>query len=154
MNGHRRQRRTVMQLNADPESVFPLLCPVRETEWIDTWKCEMVYTDSGQAEADCVFKTAFPADGPEDVWVVSRYEPPRVIEFIRTNPLRVMRYTISLERAAPGTRAVWTQLITGLSPEGDRWVAALDDAAFARRMGDLERMLNHYLATGRMLADG
>jgi hypothetical protein len=85
--------------------------------------------------------------------VVSRYEPPRLIEFIRTNPLRVMRYTITLDRTATGARAVWTQVITGLSPEGNRLVEALDDAAFARRMADLERMLNHYLATGRMLAD-
>ncbi len=152
MNGTRRRRSTVMHLEADPTAVFPLLCPVREYEWIDSWTCEMVYTDCGRAEADCVFKTAFPADGPEDVWVVSRYEPPRLIEFIRTNPLRVMRYTITLEPAGTGARAVWTQVITGLSPEGDRFVAALDDTAFARRMAELERMLNHYLATGRMPA--
>jgi hypothetical protein len=152
MSGYRRQRSTVMHLDADPKTVFPLLCPVRETEWIDSWRCEVVYTDSGRAEADCVFKTAFPGDGPEDVWVVSRYEPPRVIEFIRTNALRVMRYTITLEPAVPGARAVWTQVMTGLNPEGDRFVAALDDAAFTRRMAELERMLNHFLTTGRMLA--
>ena len=152
MNGCRRTRSVTMHLGSDPETVFPLLCPVRESDWIETWQCEMVHSESGRAELDCVFKTTFPSDGPEDTWVVARYESPRVIEFVRTNPLRVMRYTITLRLRDRGhTEAVWTQVVTGLNEEGDRLVAAMDDEAFTERMGMLEWMLNHYLTTGRML---
>lgn len=141
-----------MRLGSDPATVFPLLCPVRESDWIETWRCEMVHSESGRAELDCVFKTAFPSDGPEDVWVISRHEPPLRIEFVRTNPLRVMRYAITLRPLAGGeTEATWTQVVTGLGAEGDRFVRSMDDAAFTARMAALERMLNHYLGTGTML---
>jgi len=140
-----------MHLTAAPARVFPLLCPTREYDWIDTWKCRMVYSQSGHAELDCIFKTDFPADGPEDTWVVSRYEPPLLIEFVRVNSLRAIRYTISLrETAAAATEADWHQVVTGLSDEGNAVVRGLDETAFIQRMEALEKLLNHYLATGQM----
>src|SRR5512137_994788 len=108
MNGARITRSFKMLVAAAPSRVFPLLCPTREYDWIDTWKCRMVYSESGHAEPDCIFKTDFPTDGPEDTWVVSRYEPPLLIEFVRVNTLRAIRYTISLRETAGGqTEAVW-----------------------------------------------
>jgi hypothetical protein len=141
-----------MHLAAAPAVVFPLLCPARESDWIDTWKCRMVYSASGYAEPDCIFKTDFPADGPEDTWVVSRYDPPLLIEFVRVNTLRAIRYTISLRETAAGrTEAEWRQVITGLTEEGSAFVRGSDKTAFIKRMGEVEKMLNHYLDTGRML---
>ena len=64
MNGVRTRRSFRMQLASSPEKIFPLLCPTCEYDWIDTWKCRMIYSDSGHAELDCVFKTDFPSDGP------------------------------------------------------------------------------------------
>jgi hypothetical protein len=144
-----------MRLAAAPAKTFPLLCPTCEYDWIDTWNCRMVYSESGHAEPDCIFKTDFPADGPEDTWVVSRYEPPLLIEFVRVNPLRAIRYAISLRETAAGeTEADWRQVITGLNEEGNSLVQGLDEAAFRKRMGELEKMLNHYLGTGRRLRLG
>jgi hypothetical protein len=45
-------------LSFPPDLVFPLLCPVREYEWLDGWECEMIYSTSGIAEDSCIFKTA------------------------------------------------------------------------------------------------
>ncbi len=155
MNGARLTRSFTMHLASAPEEVFPLLCPTREYDWIETWKCRMVYSASGYAELDCIFKTDFPSDGPEDTWVVSRYEPPLLVEFVRVNPLRAIRYTICLRETAAGeTEADWRQVITGLNEEGDGFVRSLDAAAFSRRMEGLEKLLNHYLANGRMLHHG
>lgn len=151
MNTARTKRSYCMKLAATPETVFPLLCPTREYDWIDTWKSRLIYSDSGYAELDCVFKTDFPADGPEDTWVVCRYEPPQRIEFVRVNPLRAIRYTICLREAPAGnTEADWSQVITGLSDEGNAFVRDLNETAFSRRMGELEEILNHYLTTGQM----
>ena len=142
-----------MHLVAKPEAVFPLLCPVREYEWIETWSCEVVYTRSGVAELDCVFRTSFAADGPDDTWVVSRYEPPSRIEFVRVNGLRSMRYVIELSpHGESGTRATWSQVLTGLNADGDRLLEAQSDQAFSERLSGIERMLNHFLATGERLS--
>jgi hypothetical protein len=145
-------KRYEMQLAAEPEKVFPLLCPVREYEWIEPWRCDLVHSESGYAELDCVFKTAFPGDRPEDVWVVSRFEPPGQIQFVRINPIRAMRYSITLEANGDGTTtALWEQVITGLSPEGNALLESLSDERYRSEKKALELMLNHYLGTGSML---
>jgi len=46
------------KLDASPATVFPLYCPVRETEWADGWIPELVISSSGIAERDCVFVTS------------------------------------------------------------------------------------------------
>jgi hypothetical protein len=148
----RRRLQHSMILAGPPERVFPLLCPTREYDWIETWQCEMISSDSGFAEPDCVFRTSFPADGPPDTWVVSGYEPPDLIEFVRVNPLRCIRYTIALRQVRPQeTEAEWSQIITALSSAGNDTVRGLTDEAYAQKMALLQRMLNHYLTTGRRL---
>jgi hypothetical protein len=145
-------RTHTMLLAGLPEKVFPFLCPVREYEWIETWACEMIYTGSGFAEPDCVFRTNSPGGGEEDVWVTSRYEPPRVIEFVRVNALRAIRYTITLVPNGDGTtRAEWKQVVTGLTAPGDEFVDRCTDEEYKTLMVRLEGMLNHFLRTGEML---
>lgn len=144
----------VMQLAASPGEVFPLLCPVREYEWIDVWQCEMIHSASGVAEDGAVFRTAFPQDGPPDVWVISRYEPPHVIEFVRVNAWRTIHYAIHLEsEEGRKSRWRWTQTLTGLDAEGDAQVAAVDASDFAQKIDALGAKLAHFLATGTMLRD-
>ncbi len=153
MNRNRTIKSYTMQLDGNPDDIFPLLCPVREYEWIEPWQCEMVYTDSGRAELDCIFKTNFPGDGPEDTWVVSRYEPPRCIEFVRVNAIRSIRYRIEITpQGDKSSQALWKQVITGLNPQGDDFVKGCRDEAYYEEMGILQNMLNHFLKTGEMMA--
>jgi hypothetical protein len=149
-------KRTVLKhtmlLERDPEIVFPLLCPVREYEWISTWKADLIYSRSGLAELDCIFQTSFPTDGPKDTWVVCRYEKPTLVEFVRVNAIRAIRYTITLRQFGEGkTEAEWRQIVTGLDDEGDRLVEGLSNDAFKKRMEALKGMLNHFMSTGKML---
>jgi len=154
MNHSRTVVSHVMQLAAAPGEVFPLLCPVREYEWIEGWRCEMIYSASDLAEAGAVFRTEFPQDGPPDVWVISRYVPPRTIEFVRVNQLRAIHYAIHLESEDAGHSSWrWTQTLTGLDAEGEALVAAVDAKAFAQKIAVLEARLAHFLATGTMLRD-
>jgi len=133
-----------------PEKIFPLLCPVREYEWIEHWKCEMIYSESGYAELDCIFKTNFPDDG-EDIWVVSKYNPPSVIEFVRINKLRSIRYLITLSEYQPGkTQSEWRQVITALNENGNILVSDLSEQEFISEKMVLEKLLNHYLLTKKM----
>jgi hypothetical protein len=106
--------------------VFPLLSPTREYEWIEPWKCELIRSASGFAEANCVFRTRSPADGSEEVWVISRYEPNKRIDFVRQDERRVMFYSIDLEANGDGTTTARnTQVLTTLNEEGNRILNAL-----------------------------
>lgn len=139
-------------VHAEPEAIFPLLCPVLEYDWVPGWDCRLVYTESGVAEPGCVFQTDKPGDGGVDTWVVSHYEPDKRIEFVRVNRLRTIQYDIHLEPAGDGsTRLLWEQTITALDEAGDRHVDGLREEDFARMIESLEAMIEHYLSTGEML---
>jgi len=141
-------------LSAAPSRVFPLLCPVREYEWIEHWRCEVLHTVSGVAEPGCVFRTAFPDSWGPEVWVVSRFEPCEHIAFVRTGSLRTMRYAIALRPDGQGTRICWQQEVTALNAEGQALLLNSTPEAFERQMRLLNEMLDHYLATGAMLRGG
>jgi len=138
------------QLNSTPEKIFPLLCPTREYDWIENWKCDLVYSKSGFAELDCIFKTAFPGEG-EETWITDRMEPNKLIQFIRVSDLRVIRYSISLTSSKIGTTtAKWEQTISALNEDGNRSVDRYSNSDFEKLIKGLETQINHYLATGEM----
>src|SRR5688572_20275858 len=92
-------------LLAPPERVFPLLCPVREADWIVGWDPLLVVSDSGVAERDCVFVTAAqPADA---VWYVTRHEPDAgFVEMIKITPqVTACRLSIQLRATTSGCEA-------------------------------------------------
>lgn len=141
----------IQQFQAPPDKVFPLLCPVREYEWIEPWQCEILHSDSGIAEKNCVFRTRLPGETSDDVWVVCRYEPNTRIEFVRVNVLRTMSISIALTDNGDGTtRAVNELLLVGLTEQGNQALNELSkNFSFEFSMGEV--MLNHYLTTGNML---
>jgi len=138
------------QLISAPDKVFPLLCPTREYDWIETWQCDLIFSDSGFAEPDCVFKTNFPGE-MEEIWITDRIEPDQIIQFIRVSGQRVIRYCISLTDNGDGsTTARWEQVITALNEEGNLYVENCSNHEFEQRIKNLEMKLNHYLNTGEM----
>jgi hypothetical protein len=133
-----------------PEDVFPMLCPVREYEYIPGWECSIVYLDSGLAEQGGVFTTDSHGEGGQkDVWVISRYDPNRAIEFIRVNGMRSMVHRIELQDTETGgTVVTLEQVITGLTEEGNHHVQTLKQSDFTAMLSHMEELLQHYLATG------
>ena len=67
------RRRFTQRLVGKPSEVFPLLCPVREVDWIEDWDPLAVFSESGVAERDCIFITA--ASPSDAIWIVTRHEP-------------------------------------------------------------------------------
>jgi hypothetical protein len=148
---------------APPERVFPLLCPVREAEWVPGWQYRLVYSESGVAEYGCVFITPN-EDGTETTWVVTQYNPSSFhIAFVWINPgLVTAQIRISLTSSAgvqtspdhksPGhTRALIQYTYTGLSAEGNREVERYDRTWFRHKMQSWETVINHYLQTGKRI---
>ncbi len=143
-----------LDIAATPEKVFPLLCPVREYDWIEHWQCQVRYSESGVAENNCIFETDFPHNGGPETWVVSRYEKNRCIEFVRfTAHEKIVKLDIRLTGTQPGaTRMSWRKTFTGLSPQGNRVITALAEEKFEPESEMIARILNHYLSTGKRLS--
>ena len=144
------------EIPAPPDRVFPLLCPVRESEWIPGWSCELIYSESGVAEKGCIFKTSFPGEG-EELWVVTRHEPESgrfdAVRFIDGS--RLVAVEVSLSSADGGSSTlVWTQTVTALNDAGNEYIDAFSEPAQQARMDALGKMLAHYCGTGRMLGAG
>jgi hypothetical protein len=142
--------------SAPPEQVFPLLCPVREAEWVPGWQYRLIYSRSGVAEAGCVFTTPND-DGSETFWVVTEYEPAAFrVAFAWVWPGMVAtQLRIALERNPQGaTSAHIRYTYTGLSPAGNQEVARYDRAWFEKKMRSWEAAINHYLRTGKRIEAG
>jgi hypothetical protein len=147
----RATRTYVQHLVAPPARVLPLLCPVREADWIDGWDPRIVYSDSGLVEPDCVFVTA--SVSGEAVWYVTRCSrQENFVEMVKITPgVTACRLTIGLRAADGGCEATVTYSHTSLGPEGDAFVASFTDAYYVQFMRDWEARLNHYLQHGTAL---
>lgn len=139
-----------MNLPFAAETIWPQLCPTREYDWIETWACELVHSESGYNEYGCVFRTDLPTEGDE-TWVTSRFEPHERIEFVRSNTDRVIHFVIELDPDGEGgTNVKWTHHVTALNAAGIDYIKE-KPAAFKVQMSMLNTMLSHYLRTGEML---
>jgi hypothetical protein len=141
-------------IKASPDRVFPLLCPVREAEWLDGWTAELLRSESGYSEEGCVFRTVFPGE-PETIWIVTRHEPETGrVDFARvTAGLVATRLSIRVQPTGEGESSVLvTYDFTTTSPEGERLVATRhSEEAFQKAMRWWERAMNHFLETGTTL---
>lgn len=151
--GKRTVERYNGRIDAPPGEVFPLLCPIREYDWLDGWACNMIYSDSGVAENNCIFESEF-ASGIEATWVtIKRDEENFLFEFIILFPgLAVARMDYSLMENGDGTTTFhWVRTMTGLSENGNQMVDQTAGEPFRQIMDWVVDSLNHYLRTGKML---
>jgi len=134
-------------LAAPPADVFPLLCPVREREWVKGWDPKLVLTESGHVEQDCVFVME---DRPDDsIWVVTQWDPERFsVKFFKVTPgLTVAKIEIQLREAEGAkTYADVTYGYTALSNEGEAFVDGFTRNHYEDFMREWETELNQFLA--------
>ena len=139
-------------LAAPPARVFPLLCPVREAEWVNDWRPKLVLSESGVAEPGCVFIT--PGIPEDALWMVITHDPEKFrVEIIKIIPGVVIgKITISLSAEGDdGCAADITYAYTSISDHGDRALEEFTETHFRGFMEIWEMELNHFLRTGTML---
>lgn len=148
---YRVTRTYVQRIAASPERVFPLLCPVREADWIEGWGPIAVWSGSGVAERDCVFVTE--TDDHRAVWYITEHSPEEgFVEMLRITPgVTACRLTIRLSPGEVGTDAQVTYSHTSLGPAGDEFVASFTEEHYLSFMREWEARMNHYLKTGSAL---
>jgi hypothetical protein len=138
-------RTYVQRIEARAEEVFPLLCPVREKEWLPGWDCRMIYSRSGVAERGAVFETAH-AQGLT-LWVMTEHIPSHRIEFTRWQPDGLLvSIEIELGRHHEGDTAVCiAYTYTAVNDQGQAALASLGEADWLRQMTYWESSMNAWL---------
>ncbi len=135
------------------DQVFPLLCPVREADWLDGWEYKMIHSKSGLIEQDCVFST--PHHGKfETIWQVTQYDKEHYhIEFVRLTPKEnIVKINIKLKEIdTKTTQADISYQYTALNPEQNEFIKNELEQSFKQSMNWWEKAINHYLATNKML---
>jgi len=145
----RKVQRFSVTLETTPEEFFPLLCPAREADWIPGWDCELIYTDSGYAEENCIFKTDKSNAVGDGLWVFTGFETNRYVEFVRMQKDLVMSARITVTDNDDGTvTATWNMISTGLTERGNEQVGRLSDGIHS---GAIAKMLEHYLKKGKTI---
>lgn len=144
-------RTYTQRLCAEPARVFPLLCPVREAEWLERWDPISVTTQSGTAEVDCVFSTC--ASPRNTLWYITRHEPETgFVEMLKITPeVTACKLRIQLNATREGSEARITYTHTSLGPAGDAFVEGFTEVHYTAFMQDWETRLNHFLRTGTRL---
>ena len=140
-------------IHATPEVVFPLLCPVRESEWLDGWNYHMIYSVSGLVEEGAVFIT--PLQGEEDtVWVVTHHDPAtHSVNFVRFTPgsrtcvLEIVVFPKDASTSFVDIRYTYT----GITPEGNDFIDGYSEEVFIEAMKFWEKSMNYFIKTGQMI---
>lgn len=157
LRGERFERRAQFETHGSPDKVFPLLCPVREYEWIPGWKCTMHYSRSGVAEKNAVFTTARMLRARAVVWSCITYEPDSFVEYLMVSGRDgVIRLSIGLEsKGEDRTEVTWEMVFTATSPIGHRVGRhQFSEAAFREMIASRKGELDHFLTTGEMIGPG
>jgi hypothetical protein len=135
-----------------PDEVFPLLCPVREAEWVNGWHPKLVLTESGFAEPGCIFVTAGVPD--DAVWIMTeldrRHHRLAILKIIPGVVVGEISVHLSAD-GDEGSLADITYAYTSLSDYGNQMLDGFTEAHFVAFMETWENELNHFLTTGTKL---
>ncbi len=149
-------RSYTIHLDAPPSRVFPLFEPVGEQSWAIDWKPVFLFPPSGAAQAGAVFTTqVHEDDGQDTIWMMSTYDPASYcLSYLRVTPgSRVGIIDIRCEGTSDGgTAATITYTFTGLSEEGNEFIARLTPAHYQEYIASWETAINQYLHSGQALA--
>lgn len=132
------------------EEFFPLLCPAREADWIPGWDCDLIYTDSGYAEENCVFRTDRSNSVGDGLWMFTGFKVNDYIDFVRVQQDIVTRARITVSDDGDGTvTATWDILYTGLTEKGNEEIVKLSEEPPTQAAPI--KMIDHYLKKGKTI---
>jgi hypothetical protein len=140
-------------INATPDKMFPLLCPVREADWLDGWRYNMIYSESGLVEEGAVFSTSY--EGEDDtVWIVTKHDSKiHEVEFARfTHNSRTCVLRIAVNSKDENSSYVdVSYTYTGITPAGNDFIDNFTEETFLEAVTFWEKSMNYFLETGERL---
>ena len=136
------------RVSAPPARVFPLLCPVREHDWIPGWSARTIYSESGVAENNGVFLAQLP-DRSEALFIVTRHDAQAgAVEYVvLRGGTHVEKLDLALTDNGDGSTTVsWTRTYTGLNEAGNAQIQQHVADGFLARMQHLHELLERHLS--------
>lgn len=134
-----------------PETIFPLLCPAREADWIPGWNTELIFTESGYAEDKCVFRTDKSNSAGEGLWTFTGFTLNEYIEFVRFQRDVLRHCKIHLTQNEDGTTtATWKIISTALSEKGNKLLDNISTEE--RKRQPIFELIDYYLRNGEMIS--
>ena len=147
-------RKHTIKVNASKEELFPLLCPVRESEWMPGFSSQNVYSESGFAELHCIFQTG-PNEVNKTIWIIPVYEKDNFIEFIyHEAKIKVVIIKLSLSDLSNSETSLQVEYIyTSLSEDGNTQLEGITEEAFKNQINSWEICLNYFFKNGTIIPD-
>ena len=142
----RRQSKTAYwRFHATPEKLFPLLCPTREADWLEGTTHELVFTNSGYAEMDYIFRSGFFGLG-EEIWVRFEHVENRSLAYLRFSTNVLVKFEIHLHDNYDGTvNTRWRVTYTSLNEKGND---VIDELPPELELDNIMESLQDYLDKG------
>jgi hypothetical protein len=153
-HGQRAILTRTITIESTPGAIFPLLCPVREGEWVDGWTGKAVFSESGYAEENGVFATEHDRK-PDTIWLVTRRDTAtHEIELVYFVPgEQVVRLFVNVLATSASRSTISVKYIRTATSEAGNQFIANSGAHFDKMMTEWELSLNHYMKTGELLKD-
>jgi ribosome modulation factor len=146
-------RKYQQTIEGTKEEIFPLLCPVREKEWLQGWDYKMIYSESSFAEKGCIFETSNNYGSYH--WIVTKHDKDIYeIQFIKikTNDIYVI---IDIELTEKSEKVTFCNIQYTFIPLGNEAAEIMfrenTEDVFNQHMKIWEDSLNYYLKHDKML---
>ena len=154
----RRSVEHVAEMSGDIDECFALACPVAELKWIDNWRFDLIYSDSGLNETGCVFLEPFTgmsvlrSRSAINTWYCTRYDT-ESHEFEAvwlTRDLTLAHWEFTMAELGDGrVRAHWSLCYTSLGRAGRRLVGETNfDQRMQAALGFLSLTFQTYVESG------
>ena len=146
------------EIGASPDRIFPLVCPVEELRWIPDWKYELVYTQSGVNETDCIFienksgQLLFDTPVPT-TWVTLIHDPQnkKVLFLLNLDGRAVIRFDLRIQAVGSEVSRILLKMrFTAIDQETDTMPAETIQEKLELILTMLAEWLKHYCETGHM----
>ena len=135
------------------EAIFGLLCPVKNDDWLPGWRQqrEMIYSNSGSAEAGCVFRvTNQPHLMGAAILVNNVYQPFQKIQYSAVNEVLVYQIQWDLTPLENGTDVEISRVWTALTAGAEEFLGQLENPE-EQHLPTLFEFAEYYLTYGKMM---
>lgn len=149
-----------VEIKASPEYIIRMACPKEELKWIPGWEYDMLYSESGVNEANCIFSEEM--SGPhffgspmKTIWVTANHDPDagRILFQLQIGCKASIRFEFNCrEIEASVSECTWQMTFTALDETADALPDHIIEEKLDLLMVFLSDTLKHYCETGKMLA--
>lgn len=140
-------RTYTQKMVARAEKVFPLLCPIKEIDWVEGWPLKSVLSESGFAEENCIFYTEN-ENKDDSIWMITRHLPESFfVEMVKiTLSETACKLRIQLKQTGENScDSTISYTHIALSDDGEKFVKNFTDENYEKMMKGWESQINNYL---------